>query len=232
MKDRALAFLSAISFLIFVAIAAAVRMLPQLQSLDLQAALWFNNLSLGDTLNSVLVGASLYGREYFWISLVALMFLFGDRQTKMLALGLCGVFVVGVIAGEVAKDLVARARPWVYLAHLQSSQFNPPVMRIPFDTDFSFPSGHALIVSIGAIYSLITFRRKWVAGLLALEAAVVCVSRVYTFEHYPTDVLGGVLLGAAIAPAGVLVGRRYLLKWASAAADYLVRLFREGPLRL
>lgn len=232
MKDRTLALLSVISFLLFVVLAAAVKTLPQLQGPDLQAALWFNHLTLGDALNAVLVGASLYGREYFWIGLVALMLLFGDRQTKMLAVGLCAVFIVGIAAGEVAKDLVARDRPWAYLAHLQSSQSNPPVVRVPVDADFSFPSGHALIVSIGAFYSLVTFRRKWVAGLLTIEAAVVCASRVYTFEHYPTDVLGGVLLGAAIALAGVLVGRRYLLKWADAAAGYLVRLFREGPLRL
>jgi membrane-associated phospholipid phosphatase len=76
------------------------------------------------------------------------------------------------------------------------------------------------------------FRKKWVAGLLTIEAAVVCFSRVYTFEHYPTDVVGGVALGAAVALAGIFIGRRYLRKWWDGAADAVTRLLRDGPLRL
>ncbi len=229
MNDRSLAIVSGLLFAAFVLLAVAVKVSPDLQTADLRAALWINNLNIGDVLNSLMIAASQYGREYFWVAVVGLMFILGDRRTKLLALGLCGVFIVGIVAGEVAKDLIARNRPPVPILSMGTSS---PVIRMPLDTDYSFPSGHALIVSIGAFFSLATFRKKWVAGLLALEAAIVSFSRVYTFEHYPTDVIAGVILGASIALFGLVIGRRYLRRYAEAVTAYFVKLLRQGPLKL
>ncbi len=227
-RGRQLGILALASFAVFVVLAVAVTYWSGLRQWDLQAAEWANNLALGDLLNSVLVNASLYGREYFWIPVVAVLFVFGDRRTKLVATGLAGVFVVGIAAGEVAKIVVARPRPYSYVPPFLEQY----ITRIPLDTDFSFPSGHALIVSIGAVYSLLTFHRKWVAGLLTVEAAVVCFSRVYTFEHFPTDVIAGVALGAAIAIGGLVVERRWLASTGERAVDYLMRALRSGPLKV
>ncbi len=229
-RDRLLSTLSVASLLVFLALALAVKTVPGLQSWDLQAALSINQLSLGGFVNGLLVDASMYGREYFWVLVVAVLFLFGDRRTKLVAVGLCGVFVAGIVAGELAKEIVARPRPFTYLPVVSlNGQY---VLRMPLETDYSFPSGHALIVSIGAVYCLLTFRRKWLAALLTLEAAIVAFSRVYTFQHFPTDVLAGVALGSAIALAGLLLGRRYLSDQAGKAADYVVRLLKDGPLKV
>ena len=71
------------------------------------------------------------------------------------------------------------------------------------DTDYSYPSGHAVIVSAGAAVLLALFRntqRKLAMSIgLTVEAALVCVSRVYVGGHYPLDVIGGILLGAGVA---------------------------------
>lgn len=232
-KERTLALLSFGAFIVFLLVAVLVRAEPSLTASELQTSLWANQLSLGEPLNSVLIGASLYGREYFWIGLVAVMFLFGNRRTKLVALGLCGAFVGGIVFGTIAKDVVARARPDQFYIQTQQG-LGPlgPIMRIPFDTDYSFPSGHAVIVSIGAVYSLVTFKRKWVAALLTLEALVVCFSRLYTFEHFPTDVAAGFALGASVAIGGVAIEKRYLQKQGGALTDALVRLFRDGPLKV
>ncbi|HKT22343.1 MAG TPA: phosphatase PAP2 family protein [Nitrososphaerales archaeon] len=229
MNDRRLTYLAALGLALFLVLAVAVKSSDGLQRADLQAALWLNNMHPGSAVSSAMVAASLYGREYFWIPVAALMLAFGDRRTKLVAVGLCGVFVGGIVAGEVAKDLIARARPDQLLASVGGGA---PIVRMPLDTDYSFPSGHAVIVSIGAVYALATFRKKWVAGLLTLEAAVVCVSRVFLFEHFPTDVLAGVALGSAVALGGLLLGRRYLRKSAERVAGALVKVLKEGPLRL
>ena len=231
MKERALALLSLAVFFVFLVIAVAVRVDPSLGESELQVTLWANHLQLGEPLNSLLVGASLYGREYFWIALVGIMLLFGDRRTKLVALGLCAVFVVGIVAGEVAKAIFARPRPYLLLGQQQASS-GAPIVRIPLDTDYSFPSGHALIVSIGAVYALLTVRKKWVAGLLLVEALVVCFSRLYVFAHFPTDVVAGFALGSAIALAGQAIDRRYLARFGDRAADFVVKLLSDGPLKL
>ncbi len=154
-----------------------------------------------------MVEASLYGREYFWIAIVFLMLVFGKRNTKLLALELAALFVVGIAAGEIAKSVAFRERPYAELGNLI-------VRRMPLDTDSSFPSGHAIIVSIGAFFVLLKFKPGWksraVAALLTLEAAVVCYSRIYVGMHYPLDVLAGILLGGSIVFAGIYVIERYL----------------------
>lgn len=153
------------------------------------------NAGLGAPVTSLMVAATLYGREYFWIPIVAVMLLFGKRETKLLAIELAALFVVGIAAGEVLKHVVYRARPYETLSGI--------VTRVATDTDSSFPSGHALITWVGATFALLKFRRRAVSLLLALEAAVVCFSRVYVGMHYPLDVVGGALLGASIACLGL-----------------------------
>lgn len=69
----------------------------------------------------------------------------------------------------------------------------------------SFPSGHTLAATILAgsllVIGLPTCRSSWQRALLWLPAATwtlaVAFSRVYLGRHYPTDVIGGILLGTA-----------------------------------
>jgi len=44
-----------------------------------------------------------------------------------------------------------------------------------------------------------TLRKLVISIALTVEAAVVCVSRVFLGGHYPLDVVGGILLGVGIA---------------------------------
>jgi undecaprenyl-diphosphatase len=71
----------------------------------------------------------------------------------------------------------------------------------------SFPSGHSMSAVI--VYSTVAYlaarlqRRWWQRALTMLVALVVvvlvCVSRLYLGVHYPSDVLGGTLIGLAWA---------------------------------
>jgi undecaprenyl-diphosphatase len=213
----------AISTLAFLAVTALVFS-NVTQTSDAQLALAINHFYLGSAVTTVMVLFAEYGREYFWIPVVAVMLLLGNRETKLLAVELAALFVVGIAAGEIMKSIVFRERPFEALATI--------ITRVPIETDSSYPSGHALIVSIGAAFCVVKFRSKAVGLLFVLEAALVCYSRVYVGMHYPLDVVSGIFLGIGIVGIGLFVLERYLRGPLARVASLATRALKEGPLKL
>jgi membrane-associated phospholipid phosphatase len=194
------------------------------QALDAQLALAVNHADLGGAATAVMVLASTYGRELFWTLVVGLMLVLGDRDTKLLAIELSALLVAGLVCGDLIKEVAFRARPFGTLSGV--------VTRVPPPMDSSFPSGHALTVSIGAAFALTKFRRKAVALLLACEAAVVCYSRVYVGAHYPLDVVGGALLAVGIVSVGLFLFDGYFGRGVAKVTSIATRALGEGPLWL
>lgn len=144
-------------------------------------------------LNKLMILLTEYGREAFWIMTIVLLFVRGGIVGKKTAIVLALAFIVIIPIGYAAKDLVQRERPTIPESDVILAQ----------DSDYSYPSGHATIVSAGAAIALALFRdskRKLAISLaLTAEAALVCISRVYVGGHYPLDVVGGILLGVGIS---------------------------------
>jgi membrane-associated phospholipid phosphatase len=195
-----------------------------IQNPDAQLALAINNAYLGSASTELMVLFAEFGREYFWVPVVGVMLLVGNRDTKLLAIELTALFVVGILAGEIMKFVAYRARPYEVIGGI--------VRRLPVGTDSSYPSGHALIVSIGAAFALTKFRNRAVASLLAIEAAIVCYSRVYVGMHYPLDVAGGIFLAIGIVGVGLFIFERYLQQFLKNLASIAVMMLRDGPLKL
>lgn len=91
----------------------------------------------------------------------------------------------------------------------------------------SFPSGHAAAPFSVATLVALTFRRwTWTFGVLG-GAFLIAVSRLYLGMHYPSDLVGGAVLGASIGAMNFgLMGRpepdwRWLL-WPQVAVAAVV----------
>ncbi|HZV27115.1 MAG TPA: phosphatase PAP2 family protein [Acidothermaceae bacterium] len=106
------------------------------------------------------------------------------------------LFVATAIVGEVAIFIIT-----TFVVHRP----RPNVVRLDHaPPTSSFPSGHtaAAVALCGSIAALVVFygaRTVW--RRLAIAVAIlfpiaVAASRLYRGMHYPTDVLGGALLGA------------------------------------
>lgn len=126
-----------------------------------------------------------YGLLWIGISLVLLCF---RRTRKAGVLGLLSLGVCFLVNNVCLKNLVDRPRPYTQIADLL------PLGVIP--TDASFPSGHtnASFATAVAYWHILDIR--WLRWALLGVAVLMGFSRLYLGVHYPTDVLGGVLVGS------------------------------------
>jgi undecaprenyl-diphosphatase len=155
-------------------------------------------------LDSLMIVSSLYGREIFWFFMIVMLSLLGGIDGRKTALFLVLSILIIAFLNTMLKDLIQRPRPEVSADRIL----------VPQDKEFSFPSGHASIVAGCAVTTAILFsnseRRKIIVCFVMLEAALVCISRVYVGVHYPSDILGGILLGAGISLGLIAIrGRIY-----------------------
>ena len=134
----------------------------------------------------------------FWI-VVALVLIAskGYRRTGiMVAIGL----LLGLLIGNLMlKNLICRPRPcWI------SEDVG---LLIASPKDYSFPSGHTLASFISAIVLIYENRKVGICAMVV--ACVMAFSRMYLFVHFPTDIIGGIILGWIIATAVVKSVRTY-----------------------
>ena len=166
---------------------------PGLGASDTSAFLKVNDSHV-NFLNKIMIWLTEYGREAFWIMTIILLFILGGILGKKTAVVLVLAFIVLIPIGFAAKEIVHRPHPAIPESDFLLAQ-DP--------NEYSYPSGHATIVSAGAAIALSLFRdskRKLAISLaLTAEAALVCISRVYVGGHYPLDVVGGILLGVGIS---------------------------------
>ena len=124
-----------------------------------------------------------------WVTAAGVLSLFGPPGRRAAAGGLLAAGSASAIANGPAKWFVHRDRPGgTSLADL------PRRDRAP--TTSSFPSSHTASAFAFAVAASAQYPPA--APLLVPAALGVGLARVYAVRHYPTDVLAGAALGAAI----------------------------------
>ncbi len=98
--------------------------------------------------------------------------------------------VLSVYINSLVKDVVAQPRPFVYTDEVTN-------LRTP--GEYSFPSGHAQQAALFWGLLALHFRKRWFTGVAAALILLIGFSRVYLGVHFPSDVVAGWALGAAIA---------------------------------
>ncbi len=125
-----------------------------------------------------------------WVALLLGMFLYKKWWSEALLLG--GNLVLTGLLVKLLKGVYQRP--------------HPALQHLVVESGFSFPSGHALASTLifGTLLIIVSQRmqtvhtKRLLQGLLIAMILLIVMSRVYLGVHYPTDVLGSLLLGVGI----------------------------------
>lgn len=157
-----------------------------IQNIDFQTLFFIQEHMRYAFLDAFWKGVTFLGNGgWFWIALGVIFLIF----SKSRAIGFRALLALAIgflITNLLLKNLVARVRPY--------DTYSVLIPLIARQTDYSFPSGHACASFASAIVYLKMLPARYGIPLVVL-ASMIAFSRLYVGVHYPTDVLGGVIVG-------------------------------------
>jgi undecaprenyl-diphosphatase len=141
------------------------------------------------------------------VAIVAL-FVFERRAGWLMLIG-----SISSLLDNIIKLIVSRQRPPADLVHILSPT-----------TGFSYPSGHAVFFTWMSFMIAVSIAPRikpayrpvlWI--LAAFVIVLTCIARVWAGDHWPSDVLGGVMLGVGWSAFVLWLPERWLpspsFKW-------------------
>lgn len=119
------------------------------------------------------------------IAVIILLLLF--KRTRIVgAMAGLSLSLEAILVNLTIKKIVGRTRPYVVNEAIEYITTRP--------SDNSFPSGHTGCVF--AVASVLFFMMPKKVGIPAIVvASLVGISRLYVGVHYPTDIIGGFIIG-------------------------------------
>jgi membrane-associated phospholipid phosphatase len=132
-------------------------------------------------------GVTSLGSEEFYLFLLPLLYWCIDKR---LAQRLAYLFLFSAYSNAALKGLFRHPRPF---------EFDPRVLKLDWvpadELGYGFPSGHSQSAITAWGYLAVWVGRRWMWMLAATLVILVAFSRMYLGVHFPTDVLGGLLIG-------------------------------------
>jgi undecaprenyl-diphosphatase len=170
-----------------------------MHDLDLSILYFFNRTiasGLLDSFTDIITNV----RYWYVVYTMAGLFLMYRYKWRGIAIVIAAIILItstDSLAHYVLKPLVDCPRPCAIIVsgeHIVSWIRLPSGMRF----DESFPSQHALNnFAIATFFVLLFNRNKWIHSLW-IVALVISLGRLYQGLHYPSDVLGGAVIGISI----------------------------------
>lgn len=164
-------------------------MLNFIEDFDLVILEWIANNLHNPILDKIFIILTTLGDNGFIWIIIALILLITKKYKKVGFLILCALLLNLILVNGLLKNIVQRARPFDAVPTVK--------LLISKPSSFSFPSGHtsSAFAAVGVIVPMMKKYRRYFIGL----GLLIAFSRMYLFVHYPTDILGGVVMGILCA---------------------------------
>lgn len=158
--------------------------LDDLHRAELEPIIWLQQWP--DWVRPVMELLSVFGTDTFFLLCLPVLYWCVDPR---LALRLALTVMVSAAANSVIKLAAHQPRPyWI----------DPRVRPLSVEGAFGLPSGHAQNGTAGMGRLAVIAGRPWALWTAGALTGLVCLSRVYLGVHFVSDVVSGVLLGAAV----------------------------------
>ncbi len=132
---------------------------------------------------------------------VVALFIFERRAGWLMLIG-----SLSSLFDNIIKLVISRQRPPADLVHILSPT-----------TGFSYPSGHAVfftwmsfMIAVSIAPKIRPAFRPILWSVAALVIVLTCIARVWAGDHWPSDVIGGVLLGVGWSAFVLWLPERWL----------------------
>jgi membrane-associated phospholipid phosphatase len=99
------------------------------------------------------------------------------------------LFIFSTFINIAAKVISNQPRPYMVNAQIQ---------QLASAQGGGLPSGHTQAVTVVWLFLAFRYRKRWLVALAMTMLLLVPLSRVYLGVHYPTDLLGGYVIGLAL----------------------------------
>jgi undecaprenyl-diphosphatase len=156
-----------------------------IQKIDIAILQFINNNLQNPILDKLMpIITSLGDSGMIWI-IISFILILSKKYRKVGILSILALTLSTIIGEGILKNIIQRPRPFYELTNIQ--------LLIEKPLSYSFPSGHtgSSFAVAGVIGTLI---KKYKIPVITL-AVLMAFSRIYLFVHYPTDIVGGIILG-------------------------------------
>jgi undecaprenyl-diphosphatase len=164
---------------------------------DLSILYFFNRTLSAEWLDPVMIALT---NVKMWVPvyIIATVLVIYYKRCEGVRIVVSTLVLIGLLniaTNSFIKPQIARERP---CAELSNGKHIVEWIRLPdgMRWGYSFPSSHAVNNFGGVIFFIALFpRKKWLYWLV-IPAAIVSLTRLYLGLHYPSDTLGGAVIGS------------------------------------
>ena len=155
---------------------------------------------------------SLLGKGGIALIVLSLLLVYFRKTRKMGTAMALGIAIGFIITNLFLKVVIARPRPYIDESSIFYQLWQTVGMKT--ESDKSFPSGHTCVAFASMVPLFLTGDRKktWTALIFAF---LMGIARIYLVVHYPTDVIGGLIVGSLSGIAGVIIMTHLPMSWFS-----------------
>ena len=168
--------------------------------------------SCGSWMTPVMELISLLGKGGIALIVLSLVLLVIRKTRRFGTAMILGLAIGAVVVNLWLKVVIARPRPYADINGFYYPLWQ--MMGSHTESDYSFPSGHTNAAFACMVPAFLLGKKSW-SWLCLLFAFLMGVSRIYLVVHYPSDVLGGLIMGTLAGLLGVLIMKHLPEKWYS-----------------